>query len=124
MGNDKKLNLFEKVNIDWNKGKEFRDFYTKLTLLRREHEALRVGTYASLRNTGGPKLYSFVRQTASDTVIVVLNLSTQTVHAEIMLPSLKNVRLKEFFSSREFQVSGNTIGLTLPAFGYTVITTQ
>lgn len=123
VGNNKKLSLFEKVNIDWNKGKDFRDFYTKLALLRREHEALRWGTYASLSNTGGPKLYSFVRQTASDTVIVVLNLSAKPVQAEIMLPPRKNVKLKEFFSSREFQVAGNTIGLTLPAFGYTVITT-
>lgn len=123
-GNNKKLNLFEKVNIDWNKGKEFRDFYTMLALLRREHEALRVGTYASLRNTGGPKLYSFVRQTASDTVIVILNLSAKPVQAEIMLPPLKNVKLKEFFSSREFQVAGNTMEVRLPSFGYTVITSQ
>jgi glycosidase len=124
VGNNKKLSLFEKVNIDWNKGKDFRDLYTKLSSLRKEHEALRVGTYASLRNTGGPKLYSFVRQTASDTVVVVLNLSSKSVQAEIMLPPLKNVKLKEFFSSREFQVAGNTIGFTLPAFGYMVITTQ
>ncbi|MBF8249274.1 MAG: hypothetical protein HW374_2074, partial [Bacteroidetes bacterium] len=38
--------------------------------------------------------------------------------------TLKDMKLREFFSTREFQVAGNTIGLTLPSFGYTVITTQ
>jgi cyclomaltodextrinase len=34
VGNDKKLDLFEKVDIDWSEGAEFRELYTTLCALR------------------------------------------------------------------------------------------
>ena len=43
VGNEKKLSLFEKVDIDWSNGKDFRELYEKLGLLRCEHPALRHG---------------------------------------------------------------------------------
>ncbi len=55
--------------------------YRDLIHLRNEHEALRVGDW-SLVEANSPRLYTFLRQTENETVLVVINVNKNAVSAE------------------------------------------
>lgn len=52
--------------------------YRALIHFRNAHPALRVGSYTSVESSDG-RLYSFIRQTAYENLLVIINLSNQTV---------------------------------------------
>ncbi len=53
--------------------------YRDLIHLRNEHSALRVGNFTALKSSNN-KVYSFIRQSSDETVLVVINLSDATVN--------------------------------------------
>ncbi len=55
--------------------------YRDLIHLRNEHEALRVGDW-TLVESGSPRLLTFLRQTESETVLVIINVNKNAVSAE------------------------------------------
>ena len=55
--------------------------YRDLIHLRNEHEALRVGDWA-LVEANSPRLYTFLRQTENETVLVIINVNRNPVTAE------------------------------------------
>jgi len=88
VGNEKKLSLFEKIDINWSKGKDFRELYEKLGSLRREHPALRRGTYMFVRNSSSANVYSFIRAKGEDTMLVVINFGSAVEKFEVRASSL------------------------------------
>lgn len=121
-GNDIKLGLFEKFNIDWNKGKEWRTFYKGLYSIRKKSQALATGSYTSIANDNSGKVYSFLRTDGKNRVLVVLNFSDAEQTAALDLPS--DLAKKSFRNAFNGKISSKVRTVTLPKFGYTVLIAQ
>lgn len=55
--------------------------YRALIQLRHAHEALRVGDWTMV-DGGSPRLYTFLRQTANETILVIINFNRNAVAAD------------------------------------------
>jgi glycosidase len=121
VGNNKKLSLFEKVNIDWSKGKDFRELYETLSLLRREHPALREGTYAAVPNSDGAQVYSFLRVRGKDTVVVAINFGSQDVKVKLNLSAISKKHWKDLFTNKNVLMTNGQIDLQLSPLGFAVL---
>lgn len=120
VGNEKRLDLFEKVAIDWTKNNDFRELYTQLCQLRKERAAVRRGAFQSLANSDAQNVVSFLRQLNDDRVVVVINLLAGRRNVTVALPELDGQRLQEYFTSRSIQVSNAQLKLDLGPFAYQV----
>jgi glycosidase len=119
-GNDKKLGLFEKVEIDWSKNVEFRAFYQVLTQLRAAHVALRRGEYVPVANSSGGKVFSFVRRFGEDQVLVVLNLSHEQRACQLEIPMFANTEFLEYFTRTADSSSHGELSLEMKGLDYKV----
>ena len=120
VGNDKKLGLFEKIDIDWTKGAQWRAFYTKLFSIRKANPALSLGTYSGIANNKEAAVYSFERSYKNNHVIAVFNFSKeqQTVHLRLSHMDTKKKFVNAFSGKR---VNADDIRtLILPPDGYRV----
>ena len=121
VGNDKRLDLFEKVGIDWKKNPDFREFYRKLGMLRAQHAGLRRGQYVKLQNTDSVKVYSFARRYEQDYVAIVINFDQSPKSVEVSLPAAEEGRLKEFFTGAIVKSARGKISLRLKALDFVVL---
>lgn len=121
-GNDKRLDLFDKVDIDWSKNPDFRSLYEKLTSLRARHPALRGGNYVSLKNSGGKNVFSFARTSVGDVVIGVINFSNQVKFFAIDVPDSLGGRFVEAFDGSSVSFGNESTKLILQPLGYTLLT--
>jgi glycosidase len=119
VGNDRRLDLFEKVEIDWTKNADFRRLYRRLAHLRREYPSLVQGEYRPLENSHHDRVISFMRASA-DQVIVVVNLSGQKMAVEVQVSLPHGQPLKDCFTSERVLVDPNGLFLSLEPFGYKV----
>lgn len=119
VGNDRRLELFEKVNIDWTKGKEFRDLYRRLTRLRKEFPFLVDGKYQPLENSSPERVLSFLR---SEELLIVVNLSNEPTDVAIRVPLAEQRPMREYFSGERVKVTSGALTLELGPFGYRVFT--
>ncbi|MFH0990024.1 MAG: alpha-amylase family glycosyl hydrolase [bacterium] len=120
VGNAKKLDLFEKIPIDWNKNPEFRTLYQKLGALRSQHCALRRGEYHSILNSDNEKVYSFLRKADQDQILTVINLSPYQKTAVLALPDSFGNTLVDYFTGTSAQVLDRKLTLVLKPFEYRV----
>jgi glycosidase len=86
VANDRKLSLFEKVNIDWTRPAEMRALYQRLFRLRREHKALSRGEMVRVRSSSDQDVFAFFRLAGSDRILVVLNFSSEPRSVTLALP--------------------------------------
>ena len=109
VANDKKLDLFEKVDVDWNRSHEVGDIYKKLFHLRKENKALSRGEMIRLSTDKDGVVYAFARKAGSECTIVVLNFSDEIQNVIVSIPggklfnSRKSVRVKELFDGAEIR---------------------
>lgn len=82
-GVSKRIRFFDKDTIVWD-NLEMADFYKKLTTLKKSNPALANGSFGGkteLIATSQPsKIVAFSRQTGNNQVIVLINVSVDTVH--------------------------------------------
>ncbi len=121
VGNPKRLSLFEKVDIDWSTGEEFRTLYTALTEMRSAHPALRRGSYIPLENSGGPKILTFARQSGNDAVLIAVNFSREQRPASVELTSELGNAWRQVNGAVGFRQEGKTLSFDLPAFGHLIL---
>ncbi|MEI7906316.1 MAG: alpha-amylase family glycosyl hydrolase [Bacteroidota bacterium] len=118
--NDVKLGLFEKFEIDWTKGKEFRELYKTLFEMRKHNPSLAAGEYRRVQNSSADKVYTFIRTIGENTIFSALNFSgdERTVHIE--LP--KNISAAKFTDActGKPEALKNVETITLPKFGYRI----
>lgn len=119
-GNEKKLDLFEKVDIDWSKGGAFRSLYEGLARLRSEHPSLRRGEYLAATNSDGQKVYSFIRRSGDDAVLVVINFSKERRSVSIEVPEVLPRELKEYFTKSPSVVKDGTLNADLGGLEFRV----
>lgn len=117
---NKRLDFFEKDEIDWS-NLEFESFYQKLLLLKKENKALWNGNAGgSFTKISGdnPEIYAFVRQKADQKVIVVLNLSDNNQSFKIEDEKLFG-EYNTLFTQTKVAFNSNS-SIDLKAWGYSV----
>ena len=118
VGNNTKLGLFEKFEIDWTKGKEFREFYTKLYSLRKNNPSLTTGDYQSIKNNKIDNVYSFIRTDGKNTVVALFNFSDSEQTALLELPqNMASTKFSDMFTGKTVAAK-NVAKVTLPKHGY------
>ncbi len=114
VANDKRLDLFEKVDVDWTRSREMGELYGKLFRLRKENKALSRGEMLKLVSSSDQDVYAFCRIAGKDKIIVALNFSSEprfvTVNVPLskILPGRKKMTVKEFFTGEKMEVAEAT----------------
>ena len=123
VGSKKTLGLFEKFEIDWTVGSEWREFYTKLYSIRKNNPALSVGSFERVINNNPEKIYSFIRSSGKNTVIVLFNGTTQEELAALFLPADIPLKFIDAFTGSPVSFK-NAAKITLPPQGYKILIVQ
>lgn len=87
--------LFEKLPIFWpitERRPEFPRFYKQMLALRRDSTALRRGSLEWLRNSDEGRIVSFIRQSADEELLVVINLSSAALMVTVEVESASGFR--------------------------------
>jgi len=133
VANDRKLSLFEKVDVDWSTPREMEDLYKKLFRLRKEHKSLTRGEMLRVASTHDGDVYAFLRMAGKDKVLVVLNFSSEprftslTIPMAQVFPGEKKAVMMEVFTGAEVEIASETqeqIVLAMESYDYRVYTVK
>jgi len=114
VANKKRLDLFEKVPIDWGGKHTVRAVLQKLYELRKKNHALSRGSMIRAVSQNDQDVYAFFRVAGKEKIFVVLNFSAQprftSVHIpmERIFPGRKSFVLREVFRGETTEVSNET----------------
>jgi len=119
---NKRLRFFEKDTVDWN-GPSLADFYTAMFALKHSQPALANGPWgapqATLRTSGGDRVYAFTRTLGANTVLVAVNFSDVPVRAAY--PSLAHPgAYTDWFAKAPVSLAAAG-SIDIPAHGYRVL---
>ena len=110
--NRKRLKFFEKDQIDWEMPCVLHDFYKSLLTLRKRNPALRSGDPSvitiKLPNNASQPVMTFLRRRASNEVLVILNLSANTVSLILSTEEVKG-SFSNLFSAEEQNINSATV---------------
>lgn len=127
-GNNIKLGLFEKQSIDWHGGSEFRELYTTLFALRKNHPAFSDGEMIRLPATNTRTVYAFARISGTDKYIVAINFGKTSVVDSLSalspdLISSGQIIIEDVFSKERTTItipSSRLIPLEIPGLGFRI----
>jgi len=109
VGLDKRLEFFEKDEINWENGAEMTAFYAALIDLKQENQALWNGSFGGwidFPETSVPeKLLAFKREKGDNTVWVVMNLSDETLDGTVAFG--EEIIVSNYFSGKEVELKEN-----------------
>jgi glycosidase len=127
VANNRKLELFEKIDIDWDKPREMDTLYRSLFKLRKEHKAISHGEFIKVTTNNDASIFAFLRIEGKDKVLVILNFSDATQTPEIKFASSKSISeaskimLKDYISHKSVQVDkGKIFNPFIQPFGYQI----
>jgi len=110
--NRKRLEFFEKDQIEWKMPCALHDFYKTLLKLRKRNPALRAGdpsvTTFKLANNAKHPVMSFLRRNATNEVLVILNLSANIVSLNLSSGEL-NGNFINIFNPENLHIDSGTI---------------
>ena len=119
--NNKRLQFFDKDQIDWQPKNELYDFYKTLLHLRKTNTALRSGdanvTTWKISTNHDDKVFAFVRKNAGDEVLVIFNLSGEQIDVEIF-PLSQEIFINVF--NKETIDFSKKQNIQLPSWDYRV----
>lgn len=110
VANDRKLSLFEKVDVDWSRSKEMGELYLKLFALRAVNKALSRGEMVKVPSNCDQDVYAFFRIAGKDRVFTVMNLSSEPRLATVTIPMQQLFAgqaqsiMKEMFTGERIEV--------------------
>ncbi len=112
-------------NISWGDPDNLRPFYTRLINIRKDNPALTRGDYLRLNNTAPTQVYSYLRTSSGNDVIVNINFSPSSQTANISVPlnklsfdSTSSYFLNDELNRVSYPVSGTALRnyqVTIPA---------
>jgi hypothetical protein len=114
VANDRKLSLFDKVEVDWGRPRDMEQLYSRLFRLRREHKALSRGEMIRIASSHDQDVYAFFRAAGSDKVLVVLNFSEEprfsvvSIPLERVFPGESKVTLRDIFDDARVELRAGT----------------
>lgn len=122
---DRRLEFFEKDQIDWG-NYEYKDFYHKLLKLKHENQALWNGDFGgemTVLETGAPEdVFVFLRQKNDNLVFTLTNLSPEKQNLNIET-SIAEGNYQELFSGDLSEI-GNNMSISLEPWEYRVFVKQ
>jgi alpha-amylase len=103
--NYKRLQFFDKDQIDWNGKYELHDFYKTLLTLHKNNAALRAGDAAvttyNLSMNNGDKVMAYLRKNGKAEVLILLNFSKETLSCSILDEHLNGKFINVFDKEEE-----------------------
>jgi len=119
---NKRLVFFEKDTISWA-NLEMQDFYKTLISLKKENKALWNGMYGAniqfIKTPAPEKLLAFVRETDSNKILVIINLSNEEFSGSIGIEG--KTMYKNLFEGGVIEIDSTDI-FNLHPWGYRVFT--
>ncbi|MBN1466408.1 T9SS type A sorting domain-containing protein, partial [candidate division KSB1 bacterium] len=120
-GLDKRLQFFDKDEIDWRDHPNAK-LYSRLLHLKKENQALWNGANGSLLQrvltNNSPDIFTFIRQKEKDRVLVIANLSDQETSTMLRSTAIAG-EYQNIFTDETIVIQDSTT-MTLPAWGYAV----
>lgn len=114
VANDRRLDLFDKVDVDWSRPREVGEVYSTIFHLRKRHKALTEGNMIRLEAKETKNVYAFARVAGEDVVLVVLNFGREAHFTAVSVPvqkvfgSRRTVLLRDVFDGQEAELSDRT----------------
>lgn len=131
VANDRKLDLFERVEVDWTRPRTMGKLLAALGSLRATHPSLAHGDMLRLVSAHPRDVYAFVRRAGEDASVVVLNFAAEerrtsvTVSPGTLPGSATAVSLRDAFTGERLHPAadgGGRLDLVLPPRGFRVFT--
>jgi glycosidase len=121
-GLNKRLDFFEKDEIDWSELK-YEEFYQNLLEMKHGNQALwnglAGGSFERVNTNDDLNVFAFVREKGKNTVFVVLNLSGEQRTITFGPEEIHRNRYKELFSGEKVKI-GKNFSLEAEPWGYKV----
>ena len=96
---------------------KFRD----INALYRNHPALQNGFYQNVQNSENYHLFSFLRYSGEDSVLIVINFTREKKDTEIQLPAGASLLWKDQWSGVRINVKNSRLSTAIGAFGFRVL---
>ncbi len=114
VANHKKLGLFEKVDIDWDRPSEIGQMLAQLCSLRQVNKSLSRGEFVPLATSSDQDVLAYARLAGKDKVVVVLNFSEEPRFVQVetplerIVPGRKDMVLTDLFKDEKMEVKQST----------------
>jgi cyclomaltodextrinase / maltogenic alpha-amylase / neopullulanase len=95
--------------------------YENLSMLRRNHSALREGSYWNVQNSASAHLFSFIRCSGNDSLLIVVNFANEKKEADILLPVAASHVWKDQFSGISMEVKNSRLNVAIAPLGFLVL---
>ena len=92
--------------------------YQDLSAIRRNHPALRYGTYQYVQNSASSRLFSFFRLSGEDSVLIVVNFANEKKESDIQLPAGVSLVWKDQLSGARWNVKNSQLNVAVPPLGF------
>jgi glycosidase len=101
-----------------NQRELFTKLYMDLSALRQGHMALRYGSYENLQNSTPSRLFSFIRFSGRDSVLLVVNFADKKSAADIYMPAGASIMWKDQFSGVSGKVGNSRLNIAVEPFDF------
>jgi glycosidase len=91
----------------------FSKLYGNLCTLRRSHPALQYGSYRNVQNSDSSHLFSFLRFSDNDSVLIVVNFAHEKKEVEIQMPLNATLYWKDQFSGVNIKVNNSRLNVAI-----------
>ncbi len=122
--NNRRLEFFEKDNLDWSGGTSLHEFYRQLLRLRKGHPALlagsgQVNTYF-VATDHADKVIAYHRVNGENSVLIILNFSAYPLDVQVYADHLQGTHFSNLFTGIPELLDTGKQPLRLPAWGFVV----
>ena len=102
-----------------NKRKDqFDKLYEDLCILHQNHPALRSGSYQKVQNSDSSRLFSFIRFSGKDSVLIVVNFANEKKEVDIHMPAGASLLWKDQFSGVSVKVKNSRLRIGVLPLGF------
>lgn len=123
VGLDHRLLFFEKDEINWTKGAEFTDFYTRLNNVKKDNELLwnadNGGSFLQVSTNKAAEVLSFVRAKADSRILVFINVTNTNQEITFEDENLGGTYV-DLLSDQQYELKAGE-SFVLPAWAYLVL---
>jgi glycosidase len=124
IGDTNPTSLFTQQYIDWMRPRHPEDsqVFKNLLTLRRAHPTLAHGTTTWCATSEAGSVVSYLRTSADERVVVVVNLSSQRRTTTVTLPSGQSPggTVADLGSGRTYRITNHSLDLTLAPYAYLI----
>lgn len=122
VANSRRLDLFEKVEIDWNTSSEMYQLYETLFALRKKYKSLVDGGFEPLEIINTQSVYAFIRSNDNEKLLIILNFSKEKVKAKIRFKDRFNA-MQDLINYTKHKVTlsdNEVLEINLKPFDYSI----